>query len=123
MVGSLALKMSHGYTTEKSGQDPLVQLAEEVMSQFSFTGQAGVWMVDILPFCMSIVQSFSCLSLIIRLFNPFTTSVRHVPDWMPGTEFKRIAAKCRRDIDRMVNLPHAFVKQQVVRMPLGCIFK
>lgn len=71
MVGSLALKMSHGYTTEKSGHDPLVQLAEEVMSQFSFTGQAGVWMVDILPFCMSIVQSFSYLSFFICLSNAF----------------------------------------------------
>lgn len=115
MIGSLALKMSHGYTTERSGQDPLVQLAEEVMSQFSFTGQAGVWMVDILPFCTLIIQSFSNLTLFIRFFDAFTMSVRHVPDWMPGTEFKRIAVQCRRDIDRMVNLPHAFVKQQVVR--------
>lgn len=57
---------------------------------------------------------FSYLSLFIRLYNALTTSVRHVPDWMPGTEFKRIAAKCRRVLDRMVNLPHAFVKQQVV---------
>lgn len=42
--------MSHGYTTEKNGQDPLVTLADDVLSQFSLAAQAGAWMVDMLPF-------------------------------------------------------------------------
>ena len=33
---------------------------------------------------------------------------------MPGTGFKRIAAKWRSDLDKIVDLPHAFVKQQMV---------
>ena len=43
--------MSHGYTTEKDGEeDPLVNLADNVLSQFSLAAQAGQWMVDLLPF-------------------------------------------------------------------------
>lgn len=49
-TGSVILKMSHGYTTEKDGQDPLVTLADDVLSQFSLAAQAGAWMVDMLPF-------------------------------------------------------------------------
>lgn len=33
---------------------------------------------------------------------------------MPGTAFKRIGAKWKSDLNKIVDLPHAFVKQQMV---------
>ena len=39
--------------------------------------------------------------------------VRHVPDWFPGTEFKQVAKRWRHDRDKMLNKPHAFVKDQM----------
>lgn len=42
--------MSHGYTTDKRGDDPLVALADEVMTEFSLGVQAGAWIVDLMPF-------------------------------------------------------------------------
>ena len=49
-TGSVILKLSHGYTTTKTGQDPLVQLADDALSEFSVAAQPGKWMVDMLPF-------------------------------------------------------------------------
>lgn len=43
-----------------------------------------------------------------------TYQVRFVPDWMPATDFKRYAERCVYDLDKMVDLPLAFVKQQMV---------
>lgn len=40
--------------------------------------------------------------------------MRSVPDWFPGTGFKRVAADWRGVLDRTVDQPHAFVKQQMV---------
>ena len=39
----------YGYTTDKKANDPLVDLADEVMEQFSLACQTGVWLVDTLP--------------------------------------------------------------------------
>ena len=49
-TGSVILKLSHGYTTTKIGQDPLVQLADDALSEFSVAAQPGKWMVDMMPF-------------------------------------------------------------------------
>lgn len=58
MAGSLILKMSHGYTTDKRGDDPLVALADEVMTEFSLGVQAGAWIVDLMPFRKLLLLKF-----------------------------------------------------------------
>lgn len=47
--GAIILKILYGYTTKKNGRDPLVDLANEAMAQFSLATQPGLWMVDIIP--------------------------------------------------------------------------
>lgn len=103
--------MSHGYTTDKRGDDPLVALADEVMTEFSLGVQAGAWIVDLMPF-----RNLLLLKYVLRI-NDVTLSVKNLPDWMPGTGFKRIAAKWKGDLHKIVDLPHAFVKQQMVCKP------
>jgi len=88
-TGSIILKMSHGYTVDHEKPDPLVQLADDALAEFSLAAEAGKWMVDVMPF------------------------LRSVPDWFPGTGFKRVAADWRGVLDRTVDQPHAFVKQQM----------
>jgi hypothetical protein len=39
--------------------------------------------------------------------------VRHVPAWMPGAGFQRKAAAWRANLDRMADIPHAFVRARV----------
>lgn len=38
--------------------------------------------------------------------------VRHVPDWVPGTNWKRTAKQWRSEFDDVVEKPYAFVKDQ-----------
>ena len=39
--------------------------------------------------------------------------VRHVPDWMPGTGFKKTAKRWKRTLTELAEKPHAFVKKQM----------
>ncbi|KAL9122563.1 MAG: hypothetical protein Q9187_000877 [Circinaria calcarea] len=50
-AGAIILKIVYGYTIEPYGNDPLVDLADEALTQFSKAYGAGVWIVDLLPFC------------------------------------------------------------------------
>ncbi|KAH8113547.1 cytochrome P450 [Phellopilus nigrolimitatus] len=88
-AGAIILKISHGYTIEPREQDPLVNLADEALAQFSSAVQPGAWLVDVLPI------------------------LRHVPDWVPGTGFKRTALRWKRTVDELAEKPHEFVKQQM----------
>lgn len=51
-AGAVILKIAYGYTIESHKADPLVDLADEALVQFSLAGQPGAWLVDIFPFCM-----------------------------------------------------------------------
>ena len=50
-TGSIILKMSHGYTVDHQKPDPLVELADNALAEFSLAAEAGKWMVDMMPFC------------------------------------------------------------------------
>ena len=50
MTGAIILKMSHGYTIEHDRPDPLVDLADQVLIEFSLSCTPGAWLVDILSF-------------------------------------------------------------------------
>jgi hypothetical protein len=46
------LKIAYGYSIDYQGTDPLIDLAEEAMDQFSLAVQPGKWLVDMLPICL-----------------------------------------------------------------------
>ncbi len=48
--GGIALKITYGYSAEPE-DDPLIKLAEEVMTQFSDTMRANAYIVDFFPIC------------------------------------------------------------------------
>jgi hypothetical protein len=50
-AGAVILKIAYGYTIESHKTDPLIDLADEALVQFSLAGQPGAWLVDIFPFC------------------------------------------------------------------------
>lgn len=39
--------------------------------------------------------------------------MRYVPDWFPGTSFKRVAARWRHNANELVERPYVFVKNQM----------
>ncbi|TDL20079.1 cytochrome P450 oxidoreductase OrdA-like protein [Rickenella mellea] len=88
-AGGIILRISHGYRVEQVGDDPLVDLADEALVQFSLSTTPGAWLVDVMPF------------------------LRYAPDWLPGTGFKRTAERWYKTLCELADKPHAFVKMQM----------
>ncbi|KAI5360195.1 putative cytochrome P450 [Septoria linicola] len=88
-AGAIILKLAYGYDIEPHKEDPLVKLAEEALEQFSLASVAGAWIVDFVP------------------------ALRHLPDWVPGTAFKRTARAWRRTLLNLGEIPMRFAKQQI----------
>ncbi|EJC98992.1 cytochrome P450 monooxygenase [Fomitiporia mediterranea MF3/22] len=88
-AGAIILKITYGYTIEPRGSDPLVGLADEALIQFCLATVPGAWLVDTLPF------------------------LRYLPDWIPGMDFKRTAARWRKTITEVAEKPYAFVNKQM----------
>lgn len=111
MTGAIILKMSHGYTIEPEGPDPLVDLADQVLVEFSLSCTPGAWLVDVIPFCKHHVHP-------TKKRRSNLAAVKFLPDWLPGTTFKRIARRWRTTADELIERPHAFVKKQLVKIRL-----
>ncbi|KAF4599789.1 hypothetical protein EYR40_006891 [Pleurotus pulmonarius] len=86
--GGITLKITYGYSAEPE-DDPLIKLADEVMTQFSDTMRANAYMVDLFPI------------------------FRFVPQWFPGASWKRKAAKYRTSLVHTVNRPYEIVKRKM----------
>lgn len=52
-AGAIILKLAYGYTIEPHEQDPLVDLADRALVQFSAAAVPGAWLVDTIPACWS----------------------------------------------------------------------
>ena len=50
-AGATILKISHGYTIEPRKPDPLVDLADKSLEEFSVAATPGRWLVDVIPVC------------------------------------------------------------------------
>lgn len=99
--------MAYGYEVQE-GDDPLVDLVDRAVEEFSISTRPGAFLVDTLPVCESI------LPLCPRVkCEPFL-SVRHVPAWIPGAGWKKKAQVWADDLEMTCNVPYAFTQQQMV---------
>ena len=57
-AGAIILKIAYGYTIEPLNRDPLVDLADEALVQFSLAATPGAWLVDVMPFCMYLRNNY-----------------------------------------------------------------
>lgn len=48
-AGAIILKVGYGYTVEPYKVDPLVDIADRALVQFSAATVPGAWMVDTMP--------------------------------------------------------------------------
>ncbi|RFU75124.1 hypothetical protein TARUN_7126 [Trichoderma arundinaceum] len=88
-AGAIILKIIYDYTIEPSGFDPLVRLIEDVMTNFSHVMIPFTWMVDIFP------------------------ALKYLPDWFPGTGFKKTAREWKAITEASAYIPYDFVKKQM----------
>ena len=125
MAGAIILGITFGMEI-KSQDDPYVILAGNAMESLSKTGNAGLYLgtcvllptgvviiadastVDFIPFCKRF-QSDRVL------FNASLLIVQYLPNWLPGTGFKREASEWNTYVKRLYDEPFQFVKQQLVR--------
>ncbi|KAI2466346.1 putative cytochrome P450 oxidoreductase OrdA-like protein [Annulohypoxylon bovei var. microspora] len=90
-AGAVILKIAYGYTAESHRDDPLVDMAGDAMDKFGRAAVPGAFVVDILPF------------------------LRFVPDWVPGTGFKKLARQWGTELVDVLEKPYAFVKHQMAQ--------
>lgn len=81
--------MSHGYTVQE-GEDPMVNLVDRAVEEFSLSSAPGAFLVDVFPI------------------------LKYIPAWFPGATFKKIAETWSKDLNDMADIPHQFVKDQMV---------
>ncbi|KAL1759268.1 cytochrome P450 [Schizophyllum commune] len=89
-TSSTILLMSYGYSTANGDPLQLVKIAEDAMDGFSKASEPG-WLVDSVPI------------------------LKHIPAWFPGASFQRAAQAMRRELDRLYDVPLAFVKGEMAK--------
>ncbi|KAG2353725.1 cytochrome P450, partial [Suillus spraguei] len=87
-AGTIILGIAYGYEV-KGNNDPLINLADRAMDQFSRSTAPGAFIVDVVPF------------------------LANVPEWFPGAGFKRSAREWRQTLEEMVTTPYKFVRDQM----------
>ncbi|KAJ5450230.1 uncharacterized protein N7458_006679 [Penicillium daleae] len=93
-AGAIILKIGYGYTIEPHRKDPLVDLADKAMEEFSYALLPATWAVDFFPM------------------------LRYLPPWLPGAGFIKTAQAYKRRVKAFSGIPFEFVRQQ---MQSGCI--
>ncbi|KXN92569.1 O-methylsterigmatocystin oxidoreductase [Leucoagaricus sp. SymC.cos] len=86
--GAIILHISHGYEVKES-DDPLVELADTALGQFSLSMAPGGFVVNLVPL------------------------LRYIPEWFPGAKFKKVAREWEATLEGFVEKPHRFVKDQM----------
>ncbi|EGR50169.1 uncharacterized protein TRIREDRAFT_3121 [Trichoderma reesei QM6a] len=86
-AAAMILKIVYGYSIDPDATDPLVELIDKMMSNFSEAMFNRL--VDMIP------------------------ALRHLPDWFPGTAFKETARRWNKINRDTVNIPYSFVERQM----------
>ncbi|KAH9003795.1 cytochrome P450 [Lactarius hatsudake] len=89
-TSAVVMSLTYGYDVKESG-DHYVAIAEELLTLASESMLPGALLVKDCP------------------------ALKHLPDWFPGTGFKRRARHGRRLVDEMVNAPFNMVKEDLLR--------
>ncbi|RMJ16492.1 hypothetical protein CDV36_003782 [Fusarium kuroshium] len=90
-AGAVILKIAYGYTADPFKDDVLVSMAGDAMDKFARAGVPGAFIVDMMPF------------------------LRYLPDWVPGTGWKRTARQWAAELNDVTEKPYAFVKHQIAQ--------
>ncbi|KAF9237425.1 cytochrome P450 [Melanogaster broomeanus] len=89
-VGAIILKLSHGYSV-KDGDDPIAEMADKAMRNFSLVSTPGGFLVDVIPV------------------------LRYLPEWFPGAGFQKDAKRWRKLVADTAAMPHEFVLEHLAK--------
>jgi hypothetical protein len=100
--------ISYGYEVT-SLNDEYVTLADEALALLGRAGLFGTYLVDYIPIC-------ECPSVYFTCSCQTSISVKHIPTWFPGADFKRKARKWKELTLAMKHWPYDLTKQRIVRL-------
>lgn len=100
------MSLTYGYDVKESG-DHYVSIAEKLLTLASESMLPGALLVNDFPAC-------TCLLLKRHEFLMLSCTVKHLPDWFPGTGFKQRARYGMKLSHEMVNAPFNMVKEDLV---------
>ena len=101
------MKINYDHDIADEG-DYYVALADRAMNTLVKVLLHGSYAVDNLPIRESSGPAFSCVNLTFRI------TVKYVPSWFPGAEFKNQAKEWRKDSTAMLEKPFKMVKRRMV---------
>ncbi|KAF5356850.1 hypothetical protein D9756_006808 [Leucocoprinus leucothites] len=87
-IGGLALSITYGIPVNRNN-DPLIKLAAEAFLAAGMAIAPGVYWVNKFPF------------------------LKHVPGWLPGTQFKQFARHARVQLNRIVEEPYQMAQKDI----------
>lgn len=109
-VGAVVLKIAYGYTAEPHQDDVLITMVGDAMDKFARAAVPGAFIVDLFPFC----KHGSDRRHTTRP-NSNCGIVNGLPDWMPGTSWKKTARQWGSELMRVTEMPYTFVKHQMAQ--------
>ncbi|KAF7338015.1 Cytochrome P450 [Mycena venus] len=93
--GAIGLRFTYGYTVQGEN-DPIINLVNKVMEEFSESITPGAFLVDLLPMCKYPMQY-----------------LKYVPSWMPGAGFQIKAKLWSKHRSEMLDKPFKLVEEQL----------
>ncbi|KAE8361460.1 cytochrome P450 [Aspergillus caelatus] len=88
-AGSIILRVGYGYVTEPHTRDPLIELVDKAMEDFSQLVLPGAWLVNFIPM------------------------LKYLPSWFPGSGWQETAKAYKKRVTAMRDVPYAFVRRQL----------
>lgn len=108
MAGYEIINIAYGI--EVTGRnDPYVQTAEHAVGAVVATASPGSYLVNVLP----IRKSVSLIAVTGHLLE-YHIAVKYVPEWLPGTQFRRDAHAWRKSVMELRNKPFEVLKDRMV---------
>ncbi|PWY82348.1 flavonoid 3-hydroxylase [Aspergillus eucalypticola CBS 122712] len=89
--GAIILRIGYGYTIEPHARDPLVDLVDKAMDDFSQVVLPGAWLVNFVPF------------------------LKYLPTWFPGGKENETAKEYKDRLAIMHDKTYDFVKNQMAK--------
>ncbi|KAL8748488.1 MAG: hypothetical protein Q9184_007266 [Pyrenodesmia sp. 2 TL-2023] len=89
LAAAIILKIMYGYSIDRNGVDPLVNLIEHAMDNLSQAFVPLAWAIDAVP------------------------AIKYLPDWFPGTSYRETAQEFAAVNEAAAELPYSFVKRQL----------
>ncbi|KAH9841064.1 cytochrome P450 [Rhodofomes roseus] len=82
------MRVTHGYTV-KGADDPMLTIQLAAMDNFTSASDVGSWLVDFIP------------------------QLQHLPRWMPGASFLKLADEFKQLERRSVRTPYLWCKERI----------